>query len=485
MKYPGFFGGSAPAQSPIASDMQVMNLYVEKRTSQQQGRGAQSTDAYYPTPGSTPWATAADVGTRGALSVDNQHWLVIGPWLYEITGVGVVTRRGIQMAQDANLAQIAYNGPVGGQLLVASGGNAYCYEIATDTMTQVLTGEAMQIGMLDGFFLAFANNQFRISDLNDGLTWDPLQFAVRSAQADPWEAMIVTSPDIFLPGELTGDVWYDSGASPFPFAPRQGLSLEYGTRAPFSLSLYLDSPWWLTHNSDGGGEIVLARGYTPQLISTPELTTALAEYARTASLDDAETFTYQQAGHTFGVVRFLAANHCWVYDFTTQLWAERGKWNSRTNTFDVWPARVHMHAFETHLVGEAATGVISELDTTVATEADGSAIRRVIRPPMLIAEMAQLDLWRFELVLEVGLGLQTGQGSDPLIMFRVSRDGGKTWGNYRTASVGRVGEYRRRVFWTRLGQARMWVPEISFSEPIPLRIIDALLNNDGADEEAA
>jgi hypothetical protein len=66
------------------------------------------------------------------------------------------------------------------------------------------------------------------------------------------------------------------------------------------------------------------------------------------------------------------------------------------------------------------------------------------------------------------------------MMFRASSDGGKTWGNERSVSVGQVGQYRRRAFVTRLGSPRLWVPEISVSDPTPWRIIDAYINNDAS-----
>jgi hypothetical protein len=473
--YPHFIGGSNQSQSVIADGEQTMNLVVEQISVQ----GEAPNLALYPTPGQRTFLTAGDIGTRAALSVNGRTFVVIGGGFYEVFGTALYTRWG-SVAQDSNLAQIVANGPTYGQLAICSGGNFYVFVLATNTLTLVLAGEATQIGMIDGFFLIFnlALAKVRISALGDGTTLDPTQFALRTAQPDPWSAMLVNGPDIWLLGELTGDVWYDAGTAPFPLAPRQGLTVPYGIAAPFSLAAIGGAVFWLTKNKDGAGQVVSTRGYSPQRISTHAVETALAGYARTATIADAEALVYQDQGHTFYVLRFPTADATWVYDVTTGLWAERGRWVPADTRYHVWGPRVHVYAFGQHLVGDATTGALNTLDVTVGTDADGSAIRRLRQGPVLLNQNRRMPLSRFELSLEAGLGTATGQGVNPQIVFQGSSDGGKTFGNERQASVGRMGQYHARAAWTRLGSPRLWVPRIIMTDPIPWRIVDAFLNGD-------
>jgi len=263
-------------------------------------------------------------------------------------------------------------------------------------------------------------------------------------------------------------------------AARSGLTIPYGIAAPFSLALTGGKVLWLTNNKDGAGEVVLAQGYTPQPITSPELATALSTYVRVnGSLAATEGWTYQQEGHTFYVLR-LPTGPTWVYDLTTGIWAERGKWNSATNAYDVWAPRIHVYAFGKHLVADNATGSIAAMDVTFGSEADGTAIRRIRRGPVVVNENTRIPIKRFELGLEVGVGAVSGQGSTPKIMGRFSTDGGATWGTERTASLGKLGAYKTRVFFTRCGSPRLWVPEISLTDPVPWRIVDAYLNNEAA-----
>lgn len=489
MRYPGFFSGSEPALSALASSARTVNFYLEKIGTD----GAQSKLAFYPTPGQQAWITAATSGGvlvdavgRGGVWTGSRAFVAIGGGLYEVFSDGSITRRG-NLAVDSKPVQFAYNGTVGGQLALAAGGNGYCYTLATNTLTQVLTGECHQVAMIDEYFLGLniTTGKLRLSNLNDGSTWDPTQFAVRSAQPDPWTALVVNAPDIWLLGANTGDVWYDAGTSPFPLAARSGLTIPYGIVAPFSLVMTAGQLLWLASNKDGDGVVVATQGYGAQPISDFALDTAIAAYRRTATITDAEAFVFQMLGHAFYVLRFPSANATWLYDLTMGVWTELGDWNSSRGDYDVWGPRFHLSAFGKHIVGEATTGTLSYLDVTYATKADGSVIRRLRRGPVLVNEMRRIGITRFELLLEAGLGNAVAPGTDPQVMAQFSIDGGKTWGLERSCGAGPIGQYQRRVFWNRHGSPRLWVPQVVMSDPVPWRIIDAFLNNDQPQRAAA
>ena len=82
-----------------------------------------------------------------------------------------------------------------------------------------------------------------------------------------------------------------------------------------------------------------------------------------------------------------------------------------------------------------------------------------------MSERKRLFYHRFQVDLEVGLGVASGQGSDPTIMARFSRDGGKTWGNEHWRSIGAQGQWRTQVQWHRVGMARDLVAELVLRIP--------------------
>jgi hypothetical protein len=334
--------------------------------------------------------------------------------------------------------------------------------------------------MIDGYFLAFdaATSTFYISELNDGTTWDLTQFAQRSIAPDPWVSMTVDSNrQIWLIGEQTGEVWYDAGTSPFPFQPVPGSVFGYGTCAPASVKLVGSSMMWLSQNSNGAGQVIGANGLVPERVSTYAVETAIAGYARTVGITDAEAVTYSDQGHTFYCLTFPAANATWVYDLSTRLWHERGVWNTATGTYGVWGPRNHCYAFGKHLVGNREEGMLCEMSTAFPSECNGDLIRRMrIPPPLWVTPQSRrMFVSRFELLMEPGLGTVSGQGVDPQVLLRTSVDV-KNWSNSQSASAGKTGEYGNDIYWTRLASStKMWVPEIVVTDPIPWRIVGAIV----------
>lgn len=448
-----------------------MNWYVEST----QIPTAPTEAALYPTPGTRPFLQVTDVGARGGTVAGDRAFVVVGGGFYEIFADGTYITRGT-VAQDANPATLSYNGSAGGQVFITSGTHGYCYTLATNVLTQVLTGVATMGGMLSARFLAFdvRTGRVQLSNQNDGTAWDPTLYFARTQAPDPWQAMLVVPPNIWMIGAQTGEVWYDSGAFPQPFAPITGAFFAYGTPAPFSAAVAGDYVTWVATNKDGATQVIAAKGYTPAAISNFAVENALSEYARTAGLADAEVLPYGSRGHEFACFAFPTARATWCFDFRTGQWHQRGDWNGNANRYDAWSPRVHLAAFGRHLVGSRTSAVIAELDETVGTNADGSVIRRLrVPPPLLATYPRRLAVDRLQLLVEPGLGVAVGQGSDPQVMARFSSDA-KTWSSEVTAPAGRMGEYHRRVVFTRCGSSDLvWVPEITVSDPVPWKVAGA------------
>ena len=81
--------------------------------------------------------------------------------------------------------------------------------------------------------------------------------------------------------------------------------------------------------------------------------------------------------------------------------------------------------------------------------------------------------------METGVGLTTGQGSDPKIMLEKSDDGGKTWKSLPDRSLGPLGERLTRAVWHNLGSSRQRVYRAAVSDPISIVVTDTLLEVKG------
>lgn len=108
---------------------------------------------------------------------------------------------------------------------------------------------------------------------------------------------------------------------------------------------------------------------------------------------------------------------------------------------------------------------------------DGSAVlqeRRLRRSPHAVAELDRLFISKFQLHLQTAIG--NSDTPNPIVTFRCSKDGGRTWSNPRLMQAGKVGEFTKRLIAWRLGQGRDWVFEIStVDQNAPWAIVDAYI----------
>ena len=475
LTFPGFVGPSYVSQNLRAADQLCMNWYVERLEVQGEPFGSM----LYPTPGCETLVSASESPVRALTEQNGRCFAGIGQTFYELnSSFALVSPAYGTVARDANPASFAGVDLTGSQLFFTSGDKGYIYALGGTSISEVIASGAAQGAFLDGFFLALDSDTstLKVSALNDGTTWEAAQVAQRTAGSDPWQAVVVVHRDIWLFGKQTTEVWYNAGTSPFPFAAIPGAFLEHGIVAPFSAKAIGNTVMWLGSSDDGAGVVYRANGYNAQRVSTHAVEYAIQGYMRQGLvISDAVAFTYQEDGHVFYVLNFPEANATWVYDLATELWHERGTWDIDKTKFTAWRPQYHAFFNKKHVVGDRTLGTLYEMSIEKFSDAGGGPMRRVRRTPHLNIDNDYVVYDEFQVELQTGLGLTTGQGSDPQAMLRWSDDGGETWGNEHWVSAGKRGEYGTRAIWRRLGRGYDRVYELAVSDPVPWRLIGAYI----------
>ena len=116
-------------------------------------------------------------------------------------------------------------------------------------------------------------------------------------------------------------------------------------------------------------------------------------------------------------------------------------------------------------------GTLYEVSETYGYDVDSLPIRRVRRTPSLFNDREPIFLVCLEVVLESGVGSYSGAPVVPVIVLRLSRDGGKTWGAERTRSIGALWAYSQRIRWWRCGSGSDLVAEFVVTDPVPFRLM--------------
>jgi hypothetical protein len=390
------------------------------------------------------------------------------------------------IVDDGTPVQFASSGDAGNQLLLVSGGVAYCYDLTDDVLAPVVNGATFG-GFIDSYFVALdaGTSTLKVSQSLDGFHWDGTQVYQRARAGDKWLAMAVTSNYIWLIGSQTSELWTGTGDDVSRFTPYTPVFLETGIIAPLSLTRISigQSLMWVAQDKDGAGYIVrIDNGYTPTKVSTIAVDHSVQGLN---TLADAYAFSYQQDGHTFYVLSFPTDQVTWVFDLVTGEWHRRGYWNPDDGTFLAYRPQCYAFAFGgigygMNLVGDSQSGRICRLRLDVCTDVDGAAIRRVRQCPHLSNLDTESTYDRVQMDMDIGLGLSSGQGADPTMMLVYSNDGGVTWGKELWRSAGKQGDTRIQVFWCRLGTTKNRVYRFVVTDPIPWRLVGAWLELEGS-----
>lgn len=401
-------------------------------------------------------------------------------YFFEVKQDGTYIHYGDALAGDAR-PQLCVSQT---QALLLSGGLGYIFDLKTNTLTRITDVDfpigAVKCDQSDGYFIVLEPNSqvFAISALNNGLSWDALDFGDVEGEPGNVVTFIVDHRQLWFLCENHGEIYYDSGNADFPFSRLQGAFFEQGCGAVDSVAKVDNSILWLGRNRDGGNIVWRANGYTPQRVSVYAIENLIDSFGDTS---DARAYCYQEGGHTFYRLDFPSANAgrgaTLVYDVGENEWHERTFWDATQGVDRADLARCHAFAWGKHLVGDYRSGQIYEQSLDYASDA-GAAIRRVRSAP----DLANGGKWNFyselRLLVQAGVGLDAGAipGSDPQIALQISNDGGFTWGKERAASLGKLGDYARLVRWRQLGRSNNRAFRLICSEPVTAVIVGADLD---------
>jgi hypothetical protein len=383
------------------------------------------------------------------------------------------------------LGTVSGTGPVsiadnGTQIFFACNGPSYIYNEVTNVFQQITDPDfpgALTVGYLDGYFVFTEPDSQRVwvTSIFEGTQIDALDFASAEGSPDGLVGLIVDHREAWLFGTDSVEVWYDAGLADFPLARIQGAFNEIGCVATFSIAKLDNGLFWLGTDARGQGIVYRANGYTGTRVSTHAVEYAIAQYG---NLADAIAYTYQQEGHAFYVLTFPTGNATWVYDVATGAWHERAGWDN--GAFMRHRSNCQCNFGGNIVVGDYENGNIYRFNLDVF--ADNGGIQKWLRSWRALPT-GQNDLKRtahhsLQLDCQSGVGLNSGQGSDPQVVLRWSDDGGHTWSNEHWSPMGKIGQYFHRVFWRRLGMTmklRDRVYEVSGTDPVKIAIVGAEL----------
>ena len=378
---------------------------------------------------------------------------------------------------DSTIVRMTDNGTT---LLIADGSTG-AYTVTLSTFTQTKITDADYPGgsfsaNIDGFYIVNKPGTLFafFSTLDDPTDWPSGNTITKESREDNVTALIAHNGRLWIFGIQSYEIHYNTGDSNNQFLRIEGTPKNIGIDAPDSLAEDGENVYWLASNKAGNGQIYQGQGLDSFPISTVPIERDIHSYTTTT---DAEGLCFQQDGHSFYQLSFPSENKTWVYDATvsrhlgTPTWHEKLFRNSSTGFDERHRARVQGFFNGKNYFGDWDDGEIYEVSQTTFTD-NGSTIIRNRTSPTHWNALERVYYKSIQFDLESGVGLTTGQGSDPILMLEISNDGGYTYGNKHQIKIGKLGEYKTRAKKNRLGYARERVWRTTYSEPTAFTMLD-------------
>lgn len=432
---------------------ELVNMYLEIQNQEVQAaynKGGLQSQAgkykvtAYPSPGKVLWNSGSGSLVRALREHRGVLYAVIDNFFYSYDSAGNRTLRGT-LGTFTSAVEISN---ISNQLSIVDGTNFYNYNTDTNTFAAVPdvdapTNTSTTAGQDEIVFACSANSRVvQGSAVGDGLSWDPLSFNSKSYAADYIVKLVSLKSRLWVIGEYTTEVWYNSGATTFSFEIVPGSGIEYGCAAKQSVAT-TDSDIYMLGRSKRGGLTVLSMNNESLGSAKPIANQSIIyQINQLTTTSDAIGYCYEIGGHLFYMLTFPTEDISFEYDITSDCWQERTSLFNGTYGRDF--GNCYAYCYGKHFVGDCRTGNILYLSTSNYQENGVNMLRQIVTPP---AYAEGKKVWVHKLQIDT----ETDVGSNLTVTLDVSRDSGHTYVDSYTNTVPSAGG---RMYWMRLGMTQ-------------------------------
>lgn len=434
MRLPFGLSAYSRADGRLAS-VRLVNLYVEQSPTSPGGTVA------IPRPGMVEHTTQS---VRGLYREDG----VFAGDLFTVSGLALY-RDAVSLGAVAGTDRPEWAYTVDG-LFMLSGGIVYQYDgatLATDTFPD--SALVASIAQINSILVAVRQDTGTIYFRLPGDTvWNALDFFSAERRPDPVLAVRVLGDTLWAFGSATIEPFVPTGNAAVPFQRLDGASINRGIKSRDSIC-QLDNTLFFT----GEDNIDYRLEGVPIRISDHGIEERIQASAT------ASAFTYSWQGHTFRVLGL--ATETLVYDVA-------GGWANYTHGESPFPS-LGIYDGETTYVGGTKVWTLDDV-----AEDDGTAMERVFTAVIPAEKPASVNA----LQISLSPGVTSVTDEPAIIQMRWSDDQGRTWTDWKDASSGFGGDYRKRVIYRRLGMvdAPGRVIEVRQTDPVIVRFSGCDLN---------
>lgn len=446
--------GAYSRSNGLVPEIKCINQFVETTPTAETGV------VLLPRPALDPWL---EVGTGPIRALFSEAGVFEGDYVvvsdnnaYRVTSWGLVLDLG-DVGGSGNVDIAGSDGYV-----VVANGYAGYYTTGSTLQEIVFPDDAgmSSVDYIEGYFIfARAQSQAFYWTAIGNITVDPLDFASAERSPDILVAVRVLSDEVWLFGEASVEVWVPTGDGTLPFERVNGRVFDRGCINRATVARLDDSLFWV-----GSDHVVYRAQGVPGRIST----NSIEERIRDADKSNLHAWAFTWDGHLFYALT-IDVQGTFVFDALTGQWCEFASYGR-----SAWRAAFGTSNQELVTVGDDETGQLWRLSSDVFLDGTDPI---VIESTGMLAIAGKRYL-NSNFAVDVAKGTAAAGVEHNPIEMRYSDDAGRTFSGWKQMSMGKMGEYSKRVIFRQLGQTRPpgRLYHVRMSSPVPYRLTKAVAN---------
>lgn len=354
----------------------------------------------------------------------------------------------------------------GTNLAIISNGIFYKYNGSTvSTVSQsVVTNPAWVDFFYNTFVIGGDSQKFATSNVGDIDTWNALNFSTASQSSDSLIRGYVFQGLLYLFGGKSTEIWnYTASGNP-PVARRNSTLQDIGIAGKYAVGQSDSYLYWLGDDR----RVYQCAGASARTVNTSAVSHIFNEYN---VVSDCIVSSFTLKGQVFIMFKFNSAGDCLVYSETNDYWITLSSGTDK-NQRKAWYGNAVHYCYGKNLVTDYRNGNTYELDFDTYTDNSDTRLRILIGNPITGNDIGlpqnQVTLSNIVIPMQTGVGLTTGQGVTPQIIYEISPSGGQVYEGENFVSIGALGDHSRKVILDYFATGYEIVPRIMISDPVYL-----------------
>jgi hypothetical protein len=405
---------------------------------------------------------------RGDTVMAGVRYVINGTTLYKESIAGLRTSLGTVNGSDR-----AIFSNDGTNLYFTAGGVIYKYDgSALTTVTQSVVTNPSSISYTNvSFIITGDDGRYAVSDAGDGDTYNALNFAEAEFLPDSLVLAYVFSGLIYLAGSKSIELHRYTGSGNPPISRQDTALVNVGIAGKHAITNSDRYLYWL----DDERKFYKCIGASYDSIDTSGIAHIVSEMS---NVSDCIASSFNWKGQVFVLFSFPSAGKNLLYSETNNYWTVLSS-GTDSDRFERWYGNAVTYCYDKFLVTDYRNGNTYELDADTYTDNSDSVLHAVTPRTFTgkdIGHTGRVTATQMFIDMQVGVGLASGQGSDPVLMCEYSSDGGQNWGPKIWVPVGIGGDFTKRVQFDDFANGYQIKPRISWTDPVPITMWSGTIN---------